>query len=299
MHLHQLKYFVSIVETGSVTKAAERCFISQPSLSQQLRKLEGGVGRDLFVRAKGKMTLTNAGQILYEHARKILNEVEEAKREVKGVDDTSGGAVAIGILPTLAPFMLPSVLAALAEAFPDATVTIREEVSEVIVAALARSELDLLIEVLPFDESNVQVEPLFIDEFYVAVHESHPLAELDVVSVDALHGTPFILLDDVHCLTRQIQQYCFAELFTPKVLFQASQLGTVKHLIEQQYGVSILPRICIEGDPRPTIRYIPIQDPTPSRQVVLATAQNRYLSPAAKRFAEIVREQYQAASADA
>ena len=292
MHLHQLKYFVSIVETGSVTKAAERCFISQPSISQQLSKLEDTIGKKLFSRVKGKLILTDAGQVMYEQARKIMTDVEEAKRRVSDVDDASGGTVAIGILPTLAPFILPSTLMALSKKYPEAMVTVREEVSGAIVDAAGRGELDILIEVLPFDETYLNIEPLFSDEFYVAVHQDSPLAKLDVIPIDALDGRPFILLEDIHCLARQIEQYCFNERFTPKVLFQASQLATVVHLVQLQYGISILPSICINEY---AIRYIKLKGETPKREVVLATAKDRYISAAAKYFVSIVKEQYQTA----
>ncbi|MGI9287296.1 MAG: LysR family transcriptional regulator [Pseudomonadales bacterium] len=293
MHLHQLKYFVSIVDTGSVTKAAERCFISQPSISQQIHKLEEGIGKQLFSRVKGKLILTDPGQVMYEQAQKILTDVEEAKRRVSDFDDTSGGAVAFGILPTLAPFMLPSTLLALSKKYPAAVVTVREEVSEVIVDAAGRGELDILIEVLPFDETHLKVERLFSDKFYVAVHKDSPLAKLSEVPVDALEDMPFILLEDIHCLARQIEQYCFKARFMSKVLFHASQLATVKQLIELQYGISILPSICVDDDLDSTIRYIKIKGATPKREVVLATAKDRYISPAAEYFMSIVKEQYQ------
>ena len=169
MHLHQLKYFVSVVETGSVTKAAEHCFISQPSLSQQLTKLEDSIGKKLFSRVKGKLILTDPGQILFEQARKILSSVEDAKQSVNDVDSTSGGAVTIGILPTLAPFILPSTLVSLSEKFPEALVMVREEISESIIDAAACGEIDILIEVLPFNESHLHVEALFSDEFFACV----------------------------------------------------------------------------------------------------------------------------------
>jgi LysR family hydrogen peroxide-inducible transcriptional activator len=295
MHLHQLKYFVSIVETGSATKAAERCYISQPSISQQLSKLEDSIGKKLFSRVKGKLILTDAGQIMYEQAQYILTKVEETKRRLSDADDTSGGTVAIGILPTLAPFMLPSTLLALSAKYPEAMVTVREEVSEVIVDAAARAELDILIEALPFDETYLNIEPLFSDEFYVAVHRESPLAKLDVIPIMELDEVPFILLEDIHCLARQVKQYCFNKNFMPKVLFQASQLSTVKQLIELQYGISILPRICIDDEPDSTIRYIELEGETPTREVVLATAKDRYISPAAEYFASMVKEQYQIA----
>ncbi|MDH3694369.1 MAG: LysR family transcriptional regulator [Gammaproteobacteria bacterium] len=293
MHLHQLKYFVSIVDTGSMTKAAERCFISQPSISQQLSKLEDNVGKKLFSREHGKLVLTSPGQIMYEQAREILSKVEEAKRRVSDADETSGGSVSIGILPTLAPFILPSTLLSLSQQFPNAMVTVREEISEAIVDAAARGEIDILIEVLPFDETHLNIEPLFSDDFLVAVHQDSPLAKLDEIPIDALDDMPFILLEDIHCLARQIQNYCFSKQFVPKVLFQASQLATVKHLIELQYGISILPRISIEDDPDSSIRYIKLQGERPIREVVLATAKDRYLSPAAEYFVSIVKEQYQ------
>lgn len=293
MHLHQLKYFVSTVETGSVTKAAERCHISQPSISQQLHKLEESVGKELFSRVKGKLILTHAGQVMYDQARMILGKVEETKRRVGDVDETSGGHVAIGILPTLAPFILPSTLLALSDKYPEAMVTVREEVSESIVAAAERGELDILVEALPLDDTNLEVERLFSDEFHVAVHQDSPLAELDLIPIDALDDMPFILLEDIHCLARQVEQYCFKEQFVPKVLFQASQLATVKQLIEVQYGVSILPWVCIGDDPDSTIRYIKLKGETPTREVVLATVKGRYIGPAAEYFVSIVKQQYQ------
>jgi len=293
MHLHQLKYFVSVVDTGSVTKAAERCFISQPSISQQLSKLGDSIGKKLFSRVKGKLILSEPGQVLYEQANKILIKVEDAKRRVNEIDDTSGGSVAIGILPTLAPFMLPSTLLALSEKYPEAMVTVREEISEAIVDAAARGEIDILIEVLPFDETHLNIEPLFSDKFYVAVHQDNPLAKLEEVPINALDDMPFILLEDIHCLTRQIEQYCFRKQFMPKVLFQTSQIATVKQLIELQYGISILPWIAIDSDPNSNIRYIKLKGEKSIREVVLATAKDRYVSPAAEFFISTVKEQYQ------
>lgn len=297
MQLHQLKYFVSIVETGSMTRAAEHCFISQPSISQQLSKLEDNVGKKLFSRVHGKLVLTDPGQVMYEQAQKILTTVEEAKRRVSDVDDTNGGTVSVGILPTLAPFILPSTLLSLSEKYPNATVTVREEVSEVIVDAAARGEIDILIEVLPFDDTHLSIEPLFSDEFYVAVHEDNALAKLDEIPIDALDGMPFILLEDIHCLARQVENYCFNKRFVPKVLFQASQLATVKQLIELQYGISILPWISIDNDPDSSIRYIKLKGNRPIREVVLATAKDRYISPAGEYFVSIVKKQYQSAAA--
>ena len=292
MHLHQLKYFVSIVETGSVTKAAKRCYISQPSISQQLQKLEDSIGKKLFSRVKGKLVLTEPGQVLYEQASAILSKVDDTKRRVSDIDTHTGGAVAIGVLPTLAPYMLPSALLALSAEYPEAVVTIREEISDSIVAAAERGELDILMEVLPFEGTQFEISPLFVDEFYVAVHQSNALAQRDIIALDALEDMPFILLDDIHCLAQQIEHYCFREQFTPKVLFQASQLATVNQLIELQYGVSIVPRSCIEEGPESNIRYIKLQGEMPHREVVLATAKDRYRGPAAERFIAIVKEQY-------
>ncbi len=293
MHLHQLKYFVSTVETGSITKAAEQCYISQPSISQQLKKLECSIGKKLFSRVKGKLVLTDAGKVMYEQARKILTSVEEAKHRVSDVDEDSGGVVAIGVLPTLAPFMLPSTLLALSKKFPDAMVTVREEISEAIVDAAGRGELDILIEALPFNDTYLNVESLCSDEFFVAVHENNPLAELEAISIDALDDMSFILLEDIHCLSRQIEEYCFNKKFMPKVLFQASQIATVKQLIQSQYGISILPKLAIDDDRDVAIRYVKLTGETPTREIVIATAKDRYIGPAAEYFVSVVKEQYQ------
>ena len=296
MQLHQLKYFVSIVKTGSVTKAAKACFISQPSLSQQLKKLESSIGKPIFSRIEGRLVLTKPGQILYEHACKILESVDDAQNEMKEIDKNSGGSIRIGILPTLAPFILPKILATLAQKYPRANVLIREETSEVLIKAVSCGELDILIEALPFDQNNLKVEFLFSDSFYLAVHQDNPLASLKEIHVNQIDDTPFILLEDIHCLTKQIEHYCFTEHFIPKAVFQASQIGTIKLLIESQYGISILPSISITHEANSKIRYIKLiseDKQIPAREVVLAVSNNRYLGPAAKRFTEIIKEQYQ------
>ncbi len=292
MHLHQLKYFVAIVETGSVTKAAERCFVSQPSISQQLSKLEDSVGKQLFSRVRGKLLLSHAGQVMYEQAQKILADVEQARRRVSDVDDSCTGTVAVGILPTLAPFILPGTLLQLSEQYPNAMVIVREEISETIVNACACGELDIIIDALPFNDNSLNVEPLFTDEFYVAIHRENPLADRNEIPIQALDGMPFILLEDIHCLAGQIKQYCFNKNFVPKVLFQASQLATVKQLIKSKYGISMLPWIAIDKMTDSNIRYIKLEGETPSREIVIATAQDRYLSPAAEFFVTTVKQQF-------
>ncbi len=292
MQLHQLKYFISVVNTGSITKAAKQCFISQPSISQQITKLEENVGKKLFVKVNGKLVLTNPGHILYEQAIKILQNVDDAKRLVSDFDNASGGSVNVGILPTLGPFLLPSTLGALSEKFPEAVVTVREEISESLIAAVKCGELDILIEALPFDENNLNVEPLFLDPFYLAVHRDSHLAKMDEIHIEALDGMSFILLEDIHCLTRQIEQFCFNARFIPKIAFQASQLNTIMLLIETQYGISILPSISMEENTNSKIRYIKLasNDQMPAREIVLATARDRYYSPAAKFFIETVKK---------
>ena len=242
----------------------------------------------------GRLVLTEPGKILYEQASKILKSVDDAKRSVNDFDNVNGGSVNIGILPTLAPFLLPNILATLSEKFPNAFITVREEISEALVAAAKRGELDILIEVLPFDESNLNVERLFLDPFYLAVHCDHPLAELEEVHINALDGMSFILLEDIHCLTRQIEKFCFGEQFIPKVVFQASQINTINLLIESQYGVSILPSISREENPNSKIRYIKLvsNNQVPEREVVLATASDRYYSPAAEFLIETIKERY-------
>ena len=298
MHLHQLKYFVAIVETGSITKAAERCYISQPSISQQLSKLEDSVGKKLFSREKGKLILTDAGKILYDQGLNILNKVAEAKRQVNDMDSINGGLVAIGVLPTLAPFMLPKLLATLKSGFPDATITVREESSESLVDALSRGEVDIIIDALPFEHCNLIVEPLFNDEFYVATQSNDPIAKQTEIKVAELEKTPFILLEDIHCLARQIEHYCFSDKFVPKVLFQASQIATVKQLIELGCGISILPGIAKDPNVDSNIRYIRFKEEQPHREVVLATVKDRYLGPAARYFIETLKSEYQVVNSD-
>ncbi len=243
----------------------------------------------------GKLVLTKPGNILYEQAVKILTSVDEAKRYVRGFDSDKGGEVKIGILPTLAPFILPNALSALSEKFADAVILIREEISESLIAAAQQGELDILIESLPFNEKYLDIEPLFSDPFYLAVHKNHPLASSKEIHVNSLEGMSFILLEDMHCMTRQIERFCFNEQFVPKVVFQASQISTIKLLIESNYGVSILPSIAIQKNTDSQIRYVTLvsENQPPKREIVLATVKDRYFSPVAKYFIDTIKKQYQ------
>jgi len=290
MHLHQLRYFVAIVETGSVTKAAEKCFVSQPSISQQMSKLEDSLGHNFFDRSGGKQTLTDAGQLLYQQAKKVLESVDSTKKMMSDIKDSARGKIAIGINPAIGPAFLPDMLIHLSAKYPSAEIQVRESVSEVLQVACARGELDLVITSNPKLESSLVSEVLMKDPFYIAMNVNNPLAKRNHVNLEDIESEPFILLDDIHCLARQIESFCFDQRFVPKVLFQASQFATVKQLLQANYGVTILPQLAQDKANDGQIKYFKIENNHAFRQILLLKKTNDFTNQVTKDFIRMARE---------
>ncbi|OMH36162.1 LysR family transcriptional regulator [Motiliproteus sp. MSK22-1] len=290
MHLHQLRYFVAIVETGSVTKAAQKCYVSQPSISQQMAKLEDSVGHKFFNRAGRKQELTEAGKLMYQQARQIIESVDSTKKLMSDVRDSAHGKISIGINPTIGPCVLPTLLLRLSDRYPAAMIEVREGVSEVLQSACARDELDIVITASPKIEASLESEVLMEDRFYIAINSDHPLASKDTVVLADLATEPFILLDDIHCLARQIEHFCFDQEFIPKILFQASHVITVKQLLMTNYGVTILPGLVRDENYDKNISYFSLDTDEAKREIILIKKPDRYINQVTEEFMAITRE---------
>ena len=177
MELHQLRYFAAVADLGSFTRAAERCLVAQPSLSQQIIKLERELGQPLFERLGRKVRMTDAGRVLYDQAVSVLTTVDDAKRRVAEVGDSGSGRIAIGVIPTVAPYLLPPLLQRFREHFQHAEITVYENLTRHTIDACLEGELDVALVALPIDEEMLQVEPLFGEELLLAMSPDHPLAK--------------------------------------------------------------------------------------------------------------------------
>jgi LysR family transcriptional regulator, hydrogen peroxide-inducible genes activator len=290
MELHQLRYFVAVAELGHFTKAAKRCFIAQPSLSQQIGKLEKELGQPLFERLGRTIRLTDAGRALYDQALSILASVEEAKRQVIDARDDQEGMVLVGAIPTIAPFLLPSLASAFQRRFPRSRIIINEELTAHVIQNCLQGELDVGVLALPIVDPQLHVEPLFEEELLLALPAGHALTKKRRVTMQDLNGQPFILLSDMHCLGQQIVSFCNQQSCSPFMVCRSAQMLTIQELVSVGHGISLLPAMACELDRHPQRVYRRLSESPPLRTVGMIWHKQRYQRPAVRRFIEMMRE---------
>lgn len=290
MELHQLRYFVAVAEQGNFTRAAERSFVTQPSLSQQIIKLEEELGHKLFHRLGRKAVLTEAGAVFLERARRILNEVEDAAKEVRD-DPALGRRIAVGSIPTLAPYLLPQLLDRCRTQFPNLLVHTREAFRGPLLDAVIAGELDFALVALPVEDHRLSVESLFTEPLLLAVGRSHPLGKRDSVSATDLQDETFIMLGSGSTLASQVQQFCGDHNFEPKIGHRCAQVATVKSLVALGLGISILPQIVRFAEDKRTLVYRELSGRAPQREIAIVRHLQRYQSRGAEQFLTLLREQ--------
>src|SRR5262245_9247886 len=186
MEMHQLRYFVAVAQTGNFSRAAERCHVSQPSLSQQIQKLERRLGQPLLQRLGRRTVPTDAGRLLLERALTILASADDAERRLRGGQDAETGRLAIGAIPTIAPYVLPGTLKSFARHGPRAELIVREDVTSQLVPAVIEGEFDLALVAMPIDDPHVYAEPLLTEPLFLALPRRHPLAGKKRITVQDL-----------------------------------------------------------------------------------------------------------------
>ncbi len=284
MEMHQLRYFVAVAQTGSFSRAAERCHVSQPSLSQQIAKLEKRLGQRLLDRLGRKAVLTDAGRLLLDRAMAILAAADDVQRRLRDEIDWQGGQLAIGAIPTIAPYLLPVVLRQFARRFPRIEITVHEDVTQHLVQAIVAGELDLAVAALPLDDPHLQVEALFSEDLLLALPPRHRLIRRKEVTMEDLQDERFILLNEMHCLGDQILTVCRAGGCQPKIACRSAQIPTIQSLIGLGQGVSLLPQMARRADRGKALVYRLLSKNPPKRTVAVMWHRHRYHSPAEEAF---------------
>ncbi|QPC80515.1 LysR family transcriptional regulator [Phototrophicus methaneseepsis] len=241
MELRQLEYFVAIVETGSFSQAAQRCNVAQPSLSQQIMKLENELGQQLFDRLGRSIAVTEAGRLFYPRARSILSEVRQAKYVVTDGYMPAQGSLSVGIIPTLGPYLLYQTVQKFKQTYPDAELQIREDMTDNLVDKLLNAELDVAFVSLPIENKQIITEQLFVEPLYVAIPANHELANEAVIDISTLGHLPFIRLSDQNCLADQLDAFCYVQKIDPPTIYHTTQLTTVLEFVRLGIGVSLIP----------------------------------------------------------
>lgn len=293
MELHQLRYFVAVVECGSFRRAATRCRIAQPSLSQQIMKLERDLGHRLFDRLGRRIAITESGQALLPRARQILAEVREAERCISTDLARGRGRLVVGAIPTVAPYLLPRAVRRFRKQMPEAELSIDEDFTDVLVQSLRDAELDVAILSLPLEHNFLETDVLATEALLVVADAAHPLAAATRVSVDDLRPHSTVVLHEMHCLGEQVRAFCQGYGAQPTIRCRSTQLSTLQELVAMGMGISLVPQMCARADRSKRRVYRRFHDPEPRRSIVAAWHGNRARSVLAQRFVEAVRAECQ------
>jgi len=292
MEIHQLEYFVAIVETGGFSRAAERCSVAQPSLSQQIKKLEQELGRPLFDRLGRKVSLTETGNLLLPHARKILDELQAIQFGIHDKIEEGYGTLAVGFIPTIAPFALPGVIRKFSQKFPNATFDVYEGLTDELIEKIIALEIDVGIMSLPINNKLIHTEELLTEPLLVAASQKYDIIHRTSIQVKELGDFPFIALSEVHCLGEQVQSFCFQQDIGLNIVCHTAQLSTVQNCIALGLGVSLVPQALAISDPSDLVTYRATNHPLPQRKIAAATHAKRQTSFLTQQFIEIVRSEY-------
>ena len=246
MNLRDLKYLVSLAEHKHFGRAAAACFVSQPTLSTQIKKLEDELGVPLVERAPRKVMLTPAGREAAVRARAIVAEVEQMKEAARRSRDPEAGTVRLGIFPTLGPYLLPHVIPQLRQRFPQLELLLVEEKSDLLLEQLRNGQLDAALLAMPVSDDQLHTEFLFEEPFVLAVPDAHPLANRHHMTLGELSEHRLLLLQDGHCLRDQALDVCHLAGALEKSEFQATSLETLRQMVAANVGVTLLPLLAVQ-----------------------------------------------------
>jgi LysR family transcriptional regulator, hydrogen peroxide-inducible genes activator len=290
MEFHQLRYFVAVAETENFTKAATRCFVSQPSLSQQILNLEEELGQKLFHRLGRRAPLTDAGHVFLESARRILAEAENVSLELRDATAAVRGKVTVGVIPTLAPFLMPQIIDRSRSLYPELEISLYEDFRSYLVPSVVEGELDFAIVMEPVRDARLIAEPLFDEPLLLALSPDHRLAKQLIIRMSDLEKETFALLGDKTGLTTLIQRFCGDFNFEPRVGYRCAQVSTVKALVAQGSAISILPQVTRSANDRRRIIYRYLEGQTPTRKVAIIRHRQRYQSAAARTLIQLITQ---------
>lgn len=287
--LQQLRYAVAVADERNFGRAAAQCFVSQPALSSQIRELEGRLRVQLFERSSRGVLVTPAGVEVVSRARRILHDVDALCEAAVGASDVLAGPLRLGVIPTVAPYILPAALHAVAETYPSLELYLREDRTDDLVAQLQAGDLDLLLLALPLDRSGVTELPLFDEAFRLAMPHDHRLAGRRRCSTADLVGERLVLLEDGHCLRDQALAVCSTAGAVGGAEVQGTSLPTVVQMVGAGLGVTLLPEMTVEREARP-VRNVVVRDlhPAPTRTIGLAWRASSARGDAYRRLGELI-----------
>jgi LysR family hydrogen peroxide-inducible transcriptional activator len=292
MNLRDLHYLVALADHKHFGRAAEASFVSQPTLSTQIRKLEDELGVTLVERTPRKVLLTEAGQQIVARAREVLNEVEQIKRIAHRDRDPEAGTLTLGIFPTLGPYLLPHVMGAIRERFPRLELLLVEEKTPELLQRLREGKLDAAILALPVHDDTLHAEFLFEDPFLLAAPDAHPLAGRRLLKLADLEDQHLLLLEDGHCLRDQALEVCRMSGADEKHGFRATSLETLRQMVAANVGVTLLPVLAVQPPIAQTtnVHLTPFRGRAPSRRIAMFWRKSSAIHPFLLALSEIFKQ---------
>src|ERR1700721_1052855 len=277
MEVHQLRYVCAIADTGNFSRAAERCKVAQPSLSQQVQKLEEDLGVKLFDRLGRSIRLTEAGRAFIPRARAILHQMETARSSAADQNTDLRGSVAVGVIPTVAPYLMPRYTARFAKKYPDAKLRIVEETTSVLVEGLRDLSIDVAILALPLRHKDLELFPIRTEPLFAALSRRHPRASAKSLALKDLRGESFVMLRDGHCFRDLSIGASTHPRIAPTIAFKTGQFSSLLGMVAAGVGVSLIPEMAI--DRNVGCCYVRLSDTQATRPIVAAGAGGRILNP--------------------
>lgn len=268
MNLRTLHYLVAIADTQHFGQAAERCHVSQPTLSMQVKKFEEQLNIMIFERNNKSVILTDIGHDIIAKARQVLTHMEDLRQIAHNAQDPYATTLKLGIIPTLAPYLLPKIMPHLNDAYPKLTLYLIEQQTAVLSQQLQTGEIDAALMALPIASDTLTHTPLLTENFFLAVHKDHALSGQASINTKDLTTEPILLLEEGHCLRDQALEVCqINQTFQPHD-FKATSLETLRQMVASRVGVTLMPELACSntGD---QLSYVPFEQPSPSRTIAL------------------------------
>lgn len=288
MNLRDLRYLVAVAELRHFGRAAEACFVSQPTLSTQLKKLEDTLGVTLIERTNRQVMLSPAGEQIVEQAQKVLREVNTLTGMAEQFRDPLGGDFRLGIIPTIAPYLLPKILNPMRRAFPNLRLHLIEGQTSQVTRMLKQGELDAVLLALPLNEDNIVEVVLFKEPFLFAAAKTHPKAKQATVTLADLEDEEVLLLEDGHCLRDQALDVCNAHRATENTSFRATSIETLRQMVAANAGITLMPALAVQKGGG--VSYIPFNGKAPHRTVGLCWRKTSTRRPLLKALGEVLQK---------
>ena len=292
MNLRDLRYLVALADHKHFGRAAEACFVSQPTLSTQLKKFEDEIGMALVERNPRNVMLTEVGEAVVARARIILREADEIKAIARRAKDPESGTVRLGIFPTLGPYLLPHIVPNIVKRFPKLELILVEEKTEVLLKKLHDGELDAAVLALPIHDDSLHAEFLFEETFVLALNKQHRLAKAKRVKLADLANESLLLLDDGHCLRDQALEVCQMAGAGERSGFRATSLETLRHMVSANVGVTLMPALSVHAPapPSPNVTLIPFAEPAPHRRIAMIWRRTSALTAFLHQLVPMIRQ---------